>query len=256
MQQPVQIVFIGAGRLATQLSQALYRHGYAITQVYSRTEQSARSLAECLQTDYTTSLEAVRQDADVYIYAVCDSALAEVVRAVHAPQAVHLHTAGSMSVSVFGEDKPHAGVLYPFQSFTKGQTVDFQSVPILTEATDSYAMQVAKHLAESLSDKVYEASAESRGRLHLAGVFANNFVNCMYALAAEQLEQADLPFELLLPLIRETAQKVQTMSPRKAQTGPAVRHDTEVMQRHLHLLTEQQKEIYSLISKNIQDHEN
>lgn len=257
MNGQTKIVFVGAGRLATNLSQALKQQGFDIVQIYSRTAGSAQRLASLLGCAYTTSTEGVLPDADVYIYALCDHVLEQIAHQIMAPDAVHLHTAGSMEMSVLGDDKPHKGVLYPFQSFSLEQLVDFRHVPVLIEAGDEKARTVVTKLAHSLSEKVYEADMESRGRLHLAGVFANNFANCMYAIAEEQLHGTDLPFDLLLPLIKQTADKVATMSPRKAQTGPAVRHDNDVMQRHLSLLRNpDEKEIYRLISNNIQNHEN
>lgn len=250
------IVFVGAGRLACNLAPALQAQGFAIVQIYSRTEASAHSLAERLHTEWTTDLARVCTDADVYIYALRDTVLPEIAQKLSVQEnAIHLHTAGSMSMDVF-TGKRHCGVLYPFQSFSKEQQADFRHIPILTEASDDTARTTLRSLAESLSDRVFDADGECRTRLHLAGVFANNFSNCMYALAEEQLHQAGLPFDILLPLIKETAEKVQRIPPRQAQTGPAIRHDYAVQERHKALLTDNDlKTLYNLISHNIESHE-
>ncbi len=254
-----KIVFIGAGNLATHLSQALQVAGHSVLQVFSRTQASALMLTKRLglpDEAAITSLALVQPDADIYIYALRDEVLAEVIAQVHVhPNALHLHTAGSMSLTVFGEDKPKAGVLYPFQTFSKEKDVDFQRIPILVESRLKTQESELIALAQSISPMVYEADATARAKLHLAGVFACNFVNCLYAIAEEQLADTNLPFEVLLPLIDETAAKVHTLSPRQAQTGPAKRHDENVMQAHINQLqSPEEQTIYQLLSKNIQQH--
>ena len=251
------IVFIGAGRLATNLSVALQSVGCDVKQVYSRTEASARELAERLHCDWTCSAETIITDAQYYIYALTDTALPCLAAAtIGGSDAIHLHTAGSMDKAVFA-NKQRFGVLYPFQSFSKEQLVDFTHIPILIEGSDESVTKDVTDLAKRLSDRVYVADLEHRQRLHLAGVLANNFTNCLYALAQEQLQKAELPFDILLPLIEQTAQRVKTIDPRKAQTGPAVRHDKNVMNKHLGLLSDDKdlQTLYKIFSQNIIDHE-
>ncbi len=256
-----KIVFIGAGNLATHLSQALQGAGHEIVQVYSRTQESASLLVARLGLPFDaaiTSLEDLNPSADIYIYALRDAVLPEIVAKVQvSPMALHLHTAGSVPMSVFGEDKPNAGVLYPFQTFSKEKAVDFEKIPILIESVSGKSVSLkVLSLARSISPMVYEADAEARAKLHLAGVFACNFVNCLYAIAEEQLQGSGLPFEVLLPLIEETATKVHTIAPREAQTGPAIRHDETIMNKHINRLpNEELKELYRLLSQNIQAHE-
>ncbi len=254
------IIFIGAGNLATHLALALQKAGHSVWQIFSRTQASATALTKCLclpAEAAITSLSDLRTNADIYIYALRDEVLADIAAQIHVhPNALHLHTAGSMPLTVFGDDKPNAGVLYPFQTFSKDKDVDFQKIPILIEARTKSQEPRLKVLAQSISPMVYEADAAARGKLHIAGVFACNFVNCLYAIAEEQLANTGLPFEVLLPLIDETAAKVHTLSPRKAQTGPAIRKDESIMQAHLSKLnTPEEQAIYRLLSQNIIAHE-
>ncbi len=255
------IIFIGAGNLATHLSLALQKAGHSVRQVYSRTQVSALMLTKRLGLSNEaaiTSIADVQPDADVYIYALRDEVLADIAAQVHVhPNALHLHTAGSMPLTVFGDDKPNAGVLYPFQTFSKEKDVDFQKIPILVETSPTAHSSQLTALVRSISPMVYEANAAARAKLHIAGVFACNFVNCLYAIAEEQLADTNLPFEVLLPLIDETAAKVHTLSPRQAQTGPAKRNDTNVMQAHINKLqSPEEQAIYRLLSQNIIAHEN
>ncbi len=252
-----QIIFIGAGNLATHLSQALQAAGHQILQIYSRTQQSAFQLIQRLGlTDEAaiTSLTNLRTDADIYIYALRDEVLAEVASQIHVSHnALHLHTSGSIPLSVFGEDKPNAGVFYPFQTFSKEKVVDFQKIPILLESRTKGLTSKLITLAQDISSIVYPADENARKQLHIAGVFACNFVNCLYGIAEEQLAGTNLPFTVLLPLIDETAAKVHSLSPREAQTGPAIRRDENVMQAHQQRLrTDEEKTIYRLLSEKIQ----
>lgn len=246
------LVFVGAGNLATCLASAFHKKGEPIELVWSRTETSARTLAEQVGARWTTDLADVPPEADVVIYAVKDSCLARVLAQVRAPKALHLHTAGSMGMEVFSPDlHPRCGVFYPFQTFSKAREVDFSGIPVFLETSSAGDMQDARSLAEKVTSEVYTADSATRRSLHLAGVFANNFSNCMFAIAAEQLAKAGLPQKVLLPLIDETAAKVHTLPAAEAQTGPARRNDKDVMQKHLAMLTPELQQIYNDISDNI-----
>ena len=252
-----RIVLIGAGNVATHLGLAFQAKGCEIVQVYSRTEESAKDLAERLQVPYTVSLEEVSANADLYIVAVKDAALQEVIPSLvkGREDALFVHTAGSISMAVWKGCARRYGVFYPMQTFSKLRMVDFSSVSFFVEASGSDELRFLKELAMSLSPKVYEASSEQRRYLHLAAVFACNFTNHMYALSASLLEKQGLPFDAMLPLIDETARKVHELPPVQAQTGPAIRRDENVMDKHLVMLSEEpvMREIYEKISKNIQE---
>ena len=162
------------------------------------------------------------------------------------------HTSGSVPMSVFGNLRHH-GVIYPLQTFSKERRVDFSRVPLFIEGNNYLSLHVARLTAEKVSGDVRELDSDKRQQLHLAAVFACNFANHCYELAAEVLERHDLGFDALLPLIEETAAKVQTMHPRDAQTGPAVRFDENVISRHLDMLADEPRlhDIYALMSKSI-----
>lgn len=251
----MKIVFIGAGNLATHLAQALHEAGHDIVQVYSRTEQSASTLAVKTNSIAVTDIDKLVNDADACIMAVKDSALEELIqRACPSRQkTVFIHTAGSMPMSVFEEHATSYGVLYPMQSFSKERTVDFTKIPCFLEWNGDRARIVIKYLAESVSKINYEMDSDARKHLHLAAVYASNFVNHCYALSAKVLEKYNLPFDVMLPLTDEIAAKVHEIEPRKAQTGPAVRYDANVMDKHKRMLEEEplMKRIYEDMSESI-----
>ena len=232
----MNIVIIGKGNVATNLDYAFRKKGIACQMVSSR--------------EGLDHLPA----ANVYIYAVRDEALPNVVaQVVGVGKSLHLHTSGTMPITVFGDDKPHAGVFYPFQTFSKARMIeDFSTVPVFFEARGIDDISAVYSLALTITSRVYEASQYDRERLHVAGVFTNNFTNLMYTMAAELLKNTHIPFSALLPLIDETAAKIHTLSPHDAQTGPARRGDENVMNHHLSLLTEEQQAIYRLLSDAIQ----
>ena len=223
----MRIAIIGAGSVGTNLHHAFELKGIKTELVHAR--------------PLTADPEAVKTipQADCYIYTVVDHVLQEVVSKVDAPQALHVHTSGSMPITVFGEDKPHAGIMYFFQSFSRKLLIDdWSGIPCIIEGKNIDDVAAIYSLAQNLTDRIYEANQHDRERLHIAGIFANNFTNLMYGIAADLLKDTQIPFEALLPLIDQTAAKVHTMTPKEAQTGPAKRGDASVILHHLNLLTE------------------
>lgn len=253
----LNIIFIGAGNLAANLAKALHGKGYHISQVYSRTELSAKTLATMISADYTTVPEDIINSADLYIVSLKDSAFEELLPkiTVGKQQALMVHTAGSIPIDIFKNAMPRYGVLYPMQTFSKQREVCFDSIPFFVEANNTTDLELLKELAQTLSNKVYEASSEQRRYLHLSAVFACNFTNHMYALCEVLLKKHNLPFEVMLPLIDETARKVHELSPEQAQTGPAIRYDENVINKHLDLLADnpEMQQLYELISKSIHE---
>lgn len=249
------IVLIGAGNVATHLGKALHEKGYIIRMVYSRTIESARLLAEEIGCPYTTEIEYVDNDADIYIVSIKDSVLDLILpRLVRLnPKALFVHTAGSVSIDIWKGLTDRYGVLYPMQTFSKQRKVDFENVHFFIEANSLEDTETLKKTASSLSTHVFEASSEQRKYLHISAVFACNFVNHMYAICEQILSSNGLPFSAMLPLIDETAEKVHHLPPVMAQTGPAQRNDTNIMESHMKMLKNAPETalLYKLISENI-----
>ena len=239
---------------ATPLAPALSNQGCEILQVYSRTIDSARLLAgrigEC--TLYTNSIAEIVTDADLYIFSLSDSALPDVINQMQPNGALWVHTAGSMPMDVFADKCARYGVLYPMQTVNKDRVVDWSDVPIFVEASNEDDTQYLVQLSQRLSNNVSLSNSQQRQSLHLAAVFACNFSHHMYAIAERLLNEQGLDFEVMKYLIRETEHKAESISPVDGQTGPAVRNDVNVMDKHLALLGDSPEgELYRLISKNI-----
>lgn len=249
----MDIVLVGAGNLATNLGYALKSAGHHILQVYSRTEESASTLAGLLQCGYTTVPEAVVPEADMYIFSVKDSVLKSLADKLREgrDEALFVHTAGSMDMDVLNGRR--RGVLYPMQTFSKSRLVDFRHIPCFVEAAEAADLAILKDLAGSVSDSVHELSSEDRKYLHLAAVFCCNFANHCCAIGAEILERHGIPFEVMRLLIKETADKLGSLSPREAQTGPAVRYDVNVISRQRELLADipEFQKVYDMMSEGI-----
>ena len=222
----MRIAIIGHGNVATSLHEAFAAKGISVPML------SAHALLASPED------EPIADSTDVLIYAVCDTVLPALAKAVRVPKRVlHVHTSGTIPLTIYGEDKPHCGIMYPFQTFTKAAPIaDFSDVPIFVEARGIDDISAMYTLALTLSPRVFEATQPERERLHVAGVFANNFTNCMYSIASDLLQGTSIPFSVLLPLIDQTATKVHTLAPREAQSGPAARHDEAVIAHHLELL--------------------
>lgn len=253
--EDTSIVFIGAGNLATNLAKALYQKGFRIVQIYSRTEESATALAQAVEAESTTDLSAVVEDAQLYIVSLKDAPFVQLLPEIVAGKrkGLWVHTAGSIPMNVWEGQVERYGVFYPMQTFSKQREVDFRDIPIFVESHLAEDTHFLKEIAAALSERVYEATSEQRKSLHLAAVFTCNFTNHMYALAAELLKKYELPFEVMLPLIDETARKVHEVEPRAAQTGPAIRYDENVINGHLQMLADEpeMQELYRLISGSI-----
>lgn len=247
--------FLGAGNVATQLSKIFQNKGFRITQVYSRTEQSAKKLADSLSTNFTTSINAIDENADVFFVALKDSAIDEVLQQIDFKNKLLVHCAGSLPLSVLKKYSENIGVFYPLQTFSKSRDVDFNKIPIFIEANSSQNVKLLLQIANEISGSVSVINSEKRKMLHISAVFACNFVNHFYTIAADILKSKDIQFDVLRPLILETAQKVQELEPEEAQTGPAIRFDENIINSHLNELKEfgDYQQLYNSISKSIFD---
>jgi predicted short-subunit dehydrogenase-like oxidoreductase (DUF2520 family) len=247
------IVLIGAGNVATHLGLAIQKTGRRIVQVYSRTEENVRLLSGMLHADFTIDLKTIYQNADLYIVSVADDAIKTIAGSLHLNGKMIVHTSGSVSMDVLGNCSDNFGVLYPLQTFSKSRAIDLLTVPFCIEANSKDNLELLEHFAKELSQKVVEVDSEKRKILHLAAVFASNFPNFMYTVADQIISDKNLDFDLLRPLIMETAMKVQELKSEEAQTGPASRGDKAIIMKHVELLEAypEYKEIYKILSNGI-----
>jgi predicted short-subunit dehydrogenase-like oxidoreductase (DUF2520 family) len=248
--------FIGAGNLATHLSKAFKNRGFEISQVYSRTELSAKELAATLSVNYVTSADEIDSNADIFFVALKDSAVDEVLSQINFGNKLVVHCSGSLPLSKLEKYSENIGVFYPLQTFSKSRDVNFKEIPVFIESNSAKNVEVLLQLAREISDSVSIIDSDRRKTLHISAVFACNFVNYLYSVAADILKSKDIPFDVLKPLIRETAEKVQEMHPEKAQSGPAVRFDESIISAHLNELNEfpDYLKMYNSISKSIFEH--
>jgi len=253
----MKIVVIGAGNVATHLSIALLGTGHQIVQIFSKSTNSAAELAKRIDATYTINPAEINQLADVYFYAVSDDALESLLTMDIAPSAIHVHTAGSVSIDIFKDkkNKKHFGVFYPLQTFSKNKAVDFKKIPVFIESSDKMVEDALELLVNRIAEKSYKIDSAQRLKLHVAAVFASNFVNHLYNIASDLVQTTGLSFGVLKPLIIETADKINYLSPAEAQTGPAKRNDTGVINKHLEVLSESSdlEILYQMLTKMIFD---
>ncbi|SEK35310.1 Rossmann-like and DUF2520 domain-containing protein [Parapedobacter koreensis] len=250
----MDIVLLGSGNVATHLGRALVDAGYRIMQVYSPTQAHAAALAGTVNAQAIDDVTGIATNADLYIIAVKDDVLAQVVAQLPVSlKGMVVHTAGSVAMDVLAGHAGKYGVLYPVQTFSKAKAVDFSVVPIAVEASDPITYTALAGLAGNLSNRVFPCDSKQRLSLHVAAVFACNFSNHLYAIGADILREHGLDFDLIRPLILETAEKVMVHQPKDVQTGPAVRHDIGTMQKHLVLLEDEAElaELYKTLSERI-----
>lgn len=247
----IKVSIIGSGNVAQHLIQAFQLNSQIeLVQVVAR---DIKKVAHLLDSNRITSDYTQLQEADLYIIAVSDDAIAEVSSALPFENRLVAHTSGTVALDSLNYNNRRA-VFYPLQTFSKDKPIDFKSVPVCLEAKNETDVQILKQLAHSISNAVYEINSEQRKALHVAAVFVNNFVNYLYQMGNEICDANAIPFEILKPLIQETANKIATLSPKNAQTGPAKRNDLKTIAAHEEFLKdENQAAIYKLLTQSIQN---
>jgi len=247
----VKVTVIGSGNVAGHLITAFENSdSLELVQVFSREVSKVSHLvgAGAAVDDFRALA-----DADLYVIAVSDDAIAEVSKRLPFAGRLVVHTSGSMPPGIL-DQKHRRGVFYPLQTFTRNKPVNFREIPICleVEALSDYA--TLETVARSISDKVFAIDSNQRKALHLAAVFASNFTNHLYKIASDICAENSLPFDILIPLIAETANKVRLLSPSDAQTGPAKRNDSQTIAAHLELLPdERRRAIYEILTQSIID---
>jgi predicted short-subunit dehydrogenase-like oxidoreductase (DUF2520 family) len=253
-EQPT-IVIAGAGRVATQLGLQLVRSRLPVAQVLGRSPETTHRLAEQLGAEPIYNTADLRADADWVLLAVPDDDIDTVGEQVAkvVPNALITHTSGATPGAVLSPFCQFYGVFYPLQTFSLNRQPNWPDIPLCVDAKDTDDMIWLKSMAERLGCTAYEVSDAQRAQLHVAAVFANNFSNHCFHIAEQLLREAALPFNMLHPLIEETARKAINTAPARAQTGPAIRGDMETQARHLTLLEKHPgwQQLYQLLSEEI-----
>lgn len=246
----LKVVIIGSGNVAQHLIKAFQKSDKAqLVQAYARTP---KNLSHLLETSQITSDISNLLEADIYIISVSDDAITEVSSQLPFTDRLVVHTSGSTGMEQI-DSKNRRGVFYPLQTFSKSKEVDFNTIPVCLESEQDKDYQILEKLAQSISSEVYSIDTKQRQALHVAAVFVNNFTNHLYKVGSDVCNENNIPFDILRPLIQETADKIKTLTPEQAQTGPAGRNDKTTIQRHLDFITDDnQKAIYTLLTQSIQ----
>jgi predicted short-subunit dehydrogenase-like oxidoreductase (DUF2520 family) len=256
MSKPLKIVFIGAGNVSTHLAGALQKAGNKIIQIISRSNESAIILAKEFDCEYSTEISELNNDCDIIIISVSDKMVSEVVEVLDASDKLIVHTSGTLPDGILSKASSNYGVFYPLQTFTKNTKVGFTDIPILIEANSEVNLNILEELASGISEDVRVINSGQREIIHLTAVIVNNFTNLNYTVAQYILEKNNLPFDVLKPLIMETAKKVLTQKPSEIQTGPAFREDKGTILKHIEMLSDypDYKDIYEIMSGAIAHH--
>lgn len=249
----ISITIIGSGNVAHHLAKAIAASpDLKLVQMAMRNVENAPIFIE--STKISTHFSGLKE-VDLFLVAVSDDAIEKVISQIAKPNRLIAHTSGTSDLNISNENY-RKGVFYPLQTFSKSKEVDFESIPICLEATNEIDYKLVEKVALSLSHSVFSISSEQRKSLHVAAVFVCNFVNHLYAQGEAICKENNIDFSILKPLLLETANKIKTVSPKEAQTGPAKRHDTVTINNHIQFLSdENQKEIYKLLTQSIINHD-
>ena len=240
------IILVGSGNVATHLGIALQKGNYPIVQVYSRSIENAKKLAEKLNTNYTNDLTQLKT-ADLIIVSVNDDAISKVLSQLKNTAIVH--TSGSIGMNVFNDSFSDFGVFYPLQTFNKEVEINISEIPFCIEGNSLKFENQLIEIAKKLSNNVVAMDSVQRKKLHIAAIFACNFSNQMFNIADDLLAENNLDFNILLPLIKQTIAKLNDNKPKSVQTGPAKRNDNNIIKEHINLIKKEDiKELYQKIS--------
>ena len=245
------IVILGAGNVEFNLTRALIEKTLNVRKIFNRTLEKAQEIGEANRISYTDKISEIEK-ADLYIIACADSGIEEFSHYIPYDDVLVVHTSGSSPMSVLKGDY-RKGVFYPLQTFSKKRTMRYDNIPFFIEAENPEDLKKLDDLGNRISNEVHELNFAARMQVHMTGVWANNFVNHLYYIAGNICEQNNVPFDVLLPLIQETANKVIEMSPKDAQTGPAKRGDQLIIDRHLDALQDDSRllQIYQILTDSI-----
>jgi len=246
----IKVVIIGAGNVATHLYQNFNKSKQIdVIQVFNRNIEHLDFVKDI--TKRVSDIEEI-QEADLYFLAIKDNAIIEIAAKLNTKKAIVAHTSGSVALEILsGFD--NYGVFYPMQTFSKNKPINFKEIPLCLEANSEKNLQFLKKVASMISDRVFEVNSEQRKALHVSAVFVNNFTNHLFTLASDFCKKEELPFEMLRPLIKETVNKLESLDPYSAQTGPAIRNDQKTISTHLEMLDDDRKKIYTILTESIQN---
>lgn len=243
----------GAGNVATHLAKEFVRHGLTIRYLYNRSANKGAKLAALIDAIPVGDIHHLSQDADLLILAVSDDALPVMLEQLSLCPIPIVHTSGTTPIDILTPYTCHAGVFYPLQTFRTDQPVDFSQIPVCIEASNKKTENRLVELARKITLLVDVLTSEQRKILHLGAVMSGNFTNFLYVMAQELLEQYEISFELLKPLIRQTAKNIEQPLLFSMQTGPAIREDLETIKKHQEVLKNQEayQELYQLMTELI-----
>ncbi len=255
----MKITLIGAGNVGYHLGKRLYKKGFFINQVYSRNLKNARRLAKKIKADFTDNIYTINSKSAIYILAIKDDAIGEVACQLAKNNALTdkliAHTSGAVSSEILAPYFKNYGVFYPLQTFSKSQKVQFSKIPICIDAAQADSLELLRQLGKKISKKVSPLNDKERAILHVAAVFVNNFTNHLFYIGQDIVEQEQISFDLLKPLIWETVCKIENRHPKEMQTGPARRGDLKTLKKHIKYLKKFPKyaQLYDLLTKSIQN---
>ncbi|OFX19899.1 MAG: hypothetical protein A2033_00440 [Bacteroidetes bacterium GWA2_31_9] len=247
-----KIVYIGAGNVAFHFANTLSKH-FEIIQIYSRNIDNAKFLSSKINCSYTNNISEIAKNADIYFISLKDDIIEDVLKKLNFKMPLSIHTSGSTDINILKNYSENFGVIYPLQTFSKQSELDLSEIPLFIEANNNFSLLSIKQIAENISQKTYNCSSENRQLLHIAGVFTNNFTNHLFSLSNKILKNTGYEFDVLKPLISETLSKAIKLGPDKSQTGPAIRNDKNIINKHLEILENYKdcQKMYSFVSESI-----
>lgn len=250
----MKIVIIGSGNVAYHLAKAFTQNGISVSQIFGRNNEDLKEISDAFNIPFSVK---ELLEADLYLIAVKDESIEDVSKLITKKNCLVAHTSGSVEMEKLSGNFRKAS-FYPLQTFSKTKSLDYTKIPFFIEAEDEQDFNLLKTLAKKVSTKIMQSNYEQRKYIHLTAVFACNFTNHLFAKAKEISDSQNIPFDYFFPLINETVEKIHEISPKEAQTGPAIRDDVKVLKSHETLLEDKDAkaifEVMNISIKNMYKH--
>jgi predicted short-subunit dehydrogenase-like oxidoreductase (DUF2520 family) len=253
----MKVVLLGSGNVATHIGKAIHNSPHTLLQVYNKSMENGKKLAQEFYCDYIQDIKDLSTAADLYIISIRDDALEDFIEQMPVVKGIVVHTAGSKPINIL-QKFPSYGIFYPLQTFSKQRSLNFRKIPVCLEADSDNSLSTLHKFAKDLSNNIEFVDSEKRLTLHIAAVIVCNFPNFLFTMADDFLNKHDLSFEILKPLIGETVDKAMERPPETFQTGPARRGDKKTIEKHLKFLSENEKlgNLYRFVSNMIDEYYN
>lgn len=244
------ITIIGTGNVALQFSKLFLKNNFKIDCIYGRSNFSDSQIDKHLFTD---KISDISKNSDLYLVAVSDDSYIDLLKNISLKNKFIVHTSGSLDSEKLDSFSKRWGCLYPIQTIKKNQQIEWDNIPFYIEASNNNDLELLTDFCHANNLHYSIQNSNQRNKTHIAAVAANNFIYYLLSTIKEYCDKNKINFKNLKPLLDQSLNNVLNFPAHQLQTGPAIRKDLKLIEKHLEILKSEKdlKEIYQLFSEKI-----